>query len=910
VTPVLKKIMPFIAGAVAVVILFLAIYLLYFRSAPSSGSERLIRMAPPDAFCIIESSRPADLLSEVRSTTYWNDFARTGVPGRYETLFRKMDTLANSYPRLKKILSEYPAVGGFHITANPSLSMFFIMEVPSRFHGSVMRRFIGEMAGVEPMATAKYLGRKIYFMKDPAGTKGFYYAFLNKCLIASTDSILQCRIMEQSVVRGHSPADVPSFEKVYRTAGKRVTAHLFIHNTVGKMMLPQLFDDIEPDLTNSPFLPDGWSAFDVTVKRNELVLNGFTAPNDSLSPFAQLFMGSLPENITIQKILPYNTVFSIQTTTRDFGDLLKKIRKYQGNEDTLFTTAIQSLRDPSVRIDLEKRMESIAGSEICLAVTGSAGYGREHNTFLILRSEDLETSLVSLNLLSDPAQNANLQAGAHMIRRLIIPNPFLALFGFSSGHNSLEWFTILDHFIVFGESQASIYRFLSYYLSGRTMGSDPSRSGYLEYFPESSNLSYNINIRYAGEDLLNSLKDTVRSAVLFNKEMLSRFEGLAVHYSTMNDMCFTTAHLNYNPAYTKESAYLWKTRLDSEISRGPLIIENPFTGKGNIVVFDQLNQMVLLDENGVIQWEKKLAGPVLSDVFQADYGQDHQPHLLCNTQDSIYLFSFDGRTAPGYPLPVPSGAGNGMILLDYNRNRDYRILLATKDRKILNLDIRGNPVKGWNSPVVNADVTEPVQHLVAAGKDYLIISLADGTVLMTDRKGNIRMKPGKSLLHAGRTAFFADADQAGGIMYSTDVNGNVVYINAKGSTRKVSFGDYLPGHSFVSADFDMDHKADFIFLDKNRVSILSRNRKPIAAFTFPEEISHPPMVFALPAGDTYLGFYSGASGNIYLLSKEGQEQWVNDMKSDHPYQIGHLGNTTTLHLVTGYRDEVFNYLFE
>ncbi|MDD5508083.1 MAG: hypothetical protein PHD25_07095 [Bacteroidales bacterium] len=909
--PILKKILPYVAGFLLAVILLVAIHRIFFRSAPSRGSEEILRMVPADAVCIIESSKPADMLKGIRQTSMWKDFMKIREIRSSETLFMRTDTMLTLYRNLKKTMSEYPAVAGIHMAADSTPCVLLILEVPSRIQRTAWHRFLDDMAEGREKASARHLGKKIHIIKNTSGTGGFYYTYLKNYLLASNDSALLCQIMEQTGSGNQTPADDPSFIKVMATTGKKVNTHLFLNHSRMKMALPTLFGKGLHGLTDSPYFPDGWSAFDVTVKNNECILSGFTALSDPSGPFNMLFHATDPSDISIQRILPFNTVFSIQACTGDFRNFFGKIRSIRGMGDTLFTTTVRSLRDPTVSIDLEKRIESMAGPEICLAFTGSVISSHEQNTYIILRSSQMETSLVSLDLLSDPDKNATMQLGQHIIRRLIIPNPFVCLFYDSlKHHNRMEWFTTLDDYIVFGETKASVHRFLSYYLSGRTMTGDPSRSAYLDYFPERSNLSFNINARFAGDDLLEFLDDSVRSFVLLHKDLLSRFEGLGVHFMAMNDMFYTTVHLNYNPSFVGESPYVWKVRLDGPIIKGPLLIDNPVTGKGNVVVFDQTDQMVLIDENGVIRWKRKLSSNVLSDVFRVDQGHDHQPRLLFNTTDSIYLLDLEGRLASGYPLAVPAGAGNGLTVLDYANDRTYRIILATKDRKILNLDISGNPVKGWNNPPIGADLTSPVQHVVAAGKDYLIFSQKDGKVLMTDRKGNVRLRPDKSFHHSDHADFYPDADRLHGIMYSTDVNGNVVFVTGTGATKKVSVGDYLPDHFFLSEDFNMDKKADFIFLDKNRISVHSQNRKLIAEVPFPEVISHPPAVFVLPARSTYLGFYSGESGTIYLLSKEGFADWVKDIKSDRPFQIGYLDNRVSLHLIAGYRDEVFNYLFE
>lgn len=905
-----KKIAPFLAVILPSVILFVSVYLFFFRSGPTLGSGELIRSVPVDALCFIESSQPAAVVKEIRNTAIWEEALISKGLSIPEDLLQKMDSVIRSYSRLMQNFEEYPAVFGWQMVDDDVPEPFIILEVPSGYQRMALHRFIGEMAEGRQTASGRYRGKRLYRVTGPEGEIQLYHAFIKNSWIASTDSNLQHMVMDQALDRDRTLRDDPSFEKAYGTTGKKVNAHLLLNNSKLKRILPLLLDEGRSYSKTNPYFPDGWSAFDVTIKRNELIFNGFTTTENADIPFCQLYMGSAPQDIKIHKILPYNTVFSIQTTAGDFGDFFRKINNIKGNSDSLRTRDFHSLRDPSVKIDLEKRIQSIAGPEICLAITGSPEPDLKLNTFLILRSEQMETSLISLNLLSDPASNANIRVGEHMIGKLILPNPYILLFDLLSEDNLLQWFTVLDDYIVFGETPAAVHKFLSYYLSGRTMGSNPSCSEYLDYFPEKSNLTFQMNIRNASEGLIAMLADTLAAGIRSNKDMLSRFDGLAIHYSAMNDMFYTTAHLNYNPAYVEESPYLWKTRLDTVIFKGPQLIENPVTGKGNVVVFDQSGQMILIDEKGLIQWEKKLSGPVLSDVFLVEYGQDRQSHLLCNTTDSIYLLSLDGQRAQDYPVPVPSGASNGLTVLDYNKNRDYRIIVAARDLKILNLDIKGNPVKGWNSPVIDSEVVDPVQHLVAAGKDYLIFSLRGGKVLMTDRKGNIRLKPDQSFLHSEHASFYAAPAQANGIMYTTDIYGSVVYITSKGTTRKVSFGDYLPDHCFVSADFNMDKKVDFIFLDKNRITVYDQKHTLISEVPFPEEISLPPLVFTQVEGRTYLGFYSGQSGNIYLLSKDGHVQWVREIKSDRPFQIGFLDNKTTLHLIAAYENEIFNYLFE
>lgn len=896
--------------ALPAIILPTAAYLAFFRPAPPGEFTELIASVPDDMTIIAEIGQPKTLLKEASQSTIWQDIRKTERMKVFRNDLHEMDSLIRTYPSLSGILAGYPIIAALQLSEDKGPAVLIIFEVPSLNQRKIIRRFIHEATKGGQTSTGAYRGKKITSVMGPQGKINFQYAFIGNRFIGSTDTLLHKRSIDLIMDKSQGPWDEPSFVKAYHTAGKMVHTHLFLNSSELKNALVSLLDTNSRALISTRHFPDGWTAFDVTMGRNELTLTGFTTFDDEENLFCQLYATYDPEDLKIHKILPGNTVFSIQMTTGNFDEFFRKMSNGKIKTDTLFRENFRSWMDPSMQLDLEKRIPSIAGPEICLAITGSRHASLRESTYIIIRSEQIETGRVSLDLLSDPAQNARLLMSDQLIRKLSIPNPFLTLYSPLPADNLMEWYTLHDNYIIFGESPAALQRFISYLLTGRTIGNNPQLAEFLDHFPDRSNLSLNGNIRNAGEAMISLLNDSLAAAVNRERDLLNRFDGLAIHFSLMDDMLFTHLHLTYNPDYVEESPYLWKARLDTTIRKGPWLILNPQTSMGNIVAYDVSDQLYLIGEDGEIRWKKSLSGSVLSDVSVVEKGQDHQPHLLCNTADSVYLIRFDGQHAPGFPIPIASGASNGLTVLDYDHDGAYRIVLATNDRKILNFDLDGNPVKGWATPATDSVMVKPMEHLVAAGKDYLIFPLRGGRVLITDRKGKVRLQPARSFVHSGQSDFYVNHAGTEGIIFTTDIYGNVIYLAPNGSLKKISFGDFLPGHHFLSADFNGDQQDDFIFLDQNQLTVFNRKKEKIAAFTFPEEIRDPPLLFERTPNRTYLGFFSAASGNIYLLSAEGQVQWTTEMKSDRPFQVGYLDNRTTLHLITGYKYEIFNYLFE
>ncbi len=905
-----KKIIRTVVAALSVIALATAAYVIFFHPAPQGEGRDLTGSVPDDVICIVETKRPATLLQEVGRMPVWQDFRSMERMKVFGAFIDTMATTICSFPRLSQNLAAYPAIFALRMTEQQKSSVLAVFEVPSLYQRKIIRNFIVQITAGSQITSDRHRGKKLYSVTGPDGNVAFHFAFIDNLFVASTDSILQHMSLDRIANKGPALQENPSFRKAYATTGKMVNTHLLMNGSALKSALCLLPDTTERYLISGRSFPEGWAALDVALRQNEMIFTGFTALKDQENLFYQLWNGDEPEDLKIHKILPVNTAFSLQFTTGNFNDLYRKVTHSKKTGDSVFQGNFRSLMDPSMQVDLAKRVQSIAGPEICLAVAGFPAATLQESTFLIIRSVNPETSRVSLELLSDPAKNAPFTIGDHLIRKLILPNPFLTIFRPLPEDNQLEWYTFLDEYIVFGEKPVALQKFISYFQTGRTIGNNPHLSGYLDHFPGRSNVSLSMNIRNAGDEMVSLLNDSLAATVHRERDFFNRFHGLAIHFSAMEEMLFTTLHLAYDPDYVEESPYLWKTELDTTIRKGPFLVRNPLTGKGNIIVFDDSGQMYLIGEDGEIRWKARVSGPVLSDVFVVEAGHDQLPCYLCNTTDSMYLIQTDGQRAPGFPLAIPSGASNGLTVLDYDNEKEYRIFLATRDRKILNIGIDGNPVKGWNIPVTDSLMVRPMQHLVAAGKDYLIFPLRGGRVLITDRKGNVRLQPAPKFIHSGQSDFYVNKQGTEGIMFTTDVYGNVTYIAQNGGLKKVSFGDFLPNHCFLSADFNGDRQDDYIFLDKNQLSVFNRKREKIAAFSFPEEIQDPPLLFTLPAGRTYLGFFSGVTGNIYLLSREGQAQWTADIKSDRPFQVGYLDNNVTPYLIAGYRGEIFAYLFE
>jgi hypothetical protein len=902
-----KKLRLFFAAVLISLGIISAGYFVYIYTFPFSEEKQLISVIPGDAIVVLHLTDPFGFWKELSSTTYWEDLKQIQAIRQIDFNLSKLDSIVTGNSKFLELITLKDSYLSLHQEDGGKVGLLYLIRVNSRLQRNLMRTVIRLATDGTETLDVKNHGKKVYRIPGNGSTDSFFFAFVRKTALMSSDSSLIIRAVEQSEEQKNLLNNDPSFGVLLESAGKKVPAHLYINNAKVGKALPGILTSQTKEKMGAFILPGGWSVLDVTIKEKELLINGFTASGDPESPFAKMIGNQSPQPITIQKILPYNTSFAVITGIEDFEAYLEIIQERRPVNVTA-SDSMPGIQPGENPIGLRKRMTSIAGTEICLAYVQASGSPPGQNAYLIIRQQDSLSSRISLDVLTD--NSASVMFDGTAVQKLSMSNPFKILFDPVPDNNELRYYANLDGYLVFGSSASAVQRFLSYYKAGRTLGNDGSTRDFFDNFSETSNLSFFINFRYAGSLIEQAFEEGPLKIFTGESGNLDHFDGIALQFSQMEDLTYTSLHLNHDPGHVRELPYIWKTNLDATIRNGPYLISSDIDGKKNIMVCDSLNQMYLLDENGQVRWKCQVSGPVISPVNEVHYYKDKRTHYLFNTADQIILLDGQGNPVGDYPITLGYRASNGLLVIDYENNKDYRIILCSEDLRIYNYDIKGNPVKGWTSPDLGSPVRVPAQHLVAGNKDYLIFASENGHVLMTDRKGQTRIRIEQAFVNSTRTSFYLNRSGGTGIMLTTDVYGNLISVPSSGQVKKTGLGDFLPDHYFLYFDFNNDRSPDYIFLDQNQLSVFNRDRHLIFEYDFQDVIDHELLSFSIPAKGNYLGLLAKTGGKIFLLNQNGLVPWCTDLTGDTPFVIGKVRPADMINLVTGFGNAVITYRIE
>ncbi|MCK4288938.1 MAG: hypothetical protein KAW86_07020, partial [Bacteroidales bacterium] len=380
-----------------------------------------------------------------------------------------------------------------------------------------------------------------------------------------------------------------------------------------------------------------------------------------------------------------------------------------------------------------------------------------------------------------PGNAGTITHKGYQIKNINIPSIIPMFFGSIFKNIEKNYYTVIENYVVFANNPSSLKKFTNTFLSGKTLDLNENYKEFSDNISESSNIYLFYNIRNSIEVLKTFANENLSSIISHNANIIKNFQSFALQLSFINRMFYTNLYIKYNPSYKEENISVWKAILDENIAGQPYLVKDHTDNTYNIVVFDIENNMYLVDNNGNIFWKIPVSEPIISNVYPVDYYKNRKIQYLFNTENYIYLIDLKGRKVENFPIKLSKKATNGLTVFDYSGNKNYRIVYAGEDKKVYNYTIKGNEVDGWKNPKTSEIVNREIQHLVVAGKDYILITDKEGKVKITDRRGRTRINLKSKLIKAGNSEFYVNKTNSKGIFITTDEKGNLTYITKSGN---------------------------------------------------------------------------------------------------------------------------------
>lgn len=867
----------------APIILILIIGFLGFNKYQEikKSNFQAIQAIPNNASIIIKSNDWNSSWKEINNSNLWNKLTDAQPINQLVKEINLFSTELDTNVILKNIFNDNTIYFSMHNSEQDYMPFFAILIEDSQ------KDFLTNYFLQTNYSERSYSDVTIYTSK-----KGWNLSIHKNIAFISPSPLL----IEQSIRQLNnelSLADDNSFKRLESTESSFANSHFYVNY---KQLANLLDENIEISSRHKIEISRwaNWAELDFKVKDNTFLFNGFTLAKDSSSNYLTTLRNQEPVKIEFSRVAPSNTSKSIVLALSDFNIYYKNYKEFLAKHNNLYDHS-KWLQDIQIQfnVDIVNTFNAIIENEIIHLTTHSSD--KDENYILI------ESKKESTDILQFIAESTNgdtdIEVENYRNYKLInlnLPYLFPKLFGPLFDANNCSFFTWIDGYLVFAQSQSALKTFINNFMSGSVLERNSSYSLF------SQNLFGKSNFLYYTNPAIGNWKEKVKTAwkPFVISENWSNVSGFAYQLSANNELFNNNVVLNFEENLKKQGQLNWSLNLDNSIILKPQILINHRNKQNEVFTQDIDNKIYLISSSGKILWSKKIGSKILGDVNQIDFYKNNKLQILFNTSDSLFLIDRNGNNVENYPIPLKIKATSGHKLLDYDNTKKYRILVSNEQNDISNYDKYGNIVSGWKHEPMEDKISRNLKYIVYKGKDYIYVVDDSGNAKIVGRNGKTRVNLGNIPLS---DEYFVDQNFA--YVYSSDKDGNIWATDLNQKQSKIH-SNSKQNHYFLANQMNEDKIIEFMVSNNEVIecfqgeSLLFRSNQTIdlrpACFNFKNN------------------YYLGISGGefITILDNNGKKAFGTPVYGQGEFNCVDLEKDGQLNLIVGNNKILYNYSLE
>jgi hypothetical protein len=854
----------------------------------------------------------------------WIDFVNIIERGELDSILNATLAQIRSSEPLSDLLLDEGVNLSLHKVGKDQLIPLFYLEYSSAHSDNDFEHLMLSLLEKRAMINERKYETEVVY--DVSGGPGFVpgkfsFACLDGLCLISSSSML----VEESIRTIHAETNLASLaglQKVRETEGKYVHANVYLnYNRLPDLFYPFLKESAW-NLLDGLSLLSSWGELDLDIKQESMTLNGMTHANPDLPLFLGAFRDQSPVKMELHEMLPSGISYFLHLGIGDGVKFKQEAISYldglgKGLEIEEETERIGTLYGIDPLDDLAR----ILGDEMAwFAIEGVTKDASEE--FLVIetrsRSETVEVVMRWLETY--------LQVHAFDMRSLrnvyqldnqtsfniySLPDQFFK--GTATGRLFNKYFTVYENYLIFGPSVDALSRVIYQNVLQKTFINDPVFKEISAHLSNRSNVTLFFR-PYAFMDNRKELLNEKMSVYLEKMELFfRRIPGVVVQYSNEGDLIYQSISCKYTLQIKDKAHTVWESLMDTAVVIKPALVVNHNTSEKEIFVQDMANKVYLINSTGRVLWKQAVDGPILGGVHQVDFYKNGKLQYLFNTAKKIHLVDRNGNYVERYPISLRSDATNPLALFDYDKSRNYRLFVATEDRKIYLYDIEGNMITGWKFGKTESMVSSEIQHFRVSDKDY-IVAVDQNRTYFLNRQGRERIRLKERVVLSPQNPLILDMNirEERPRWISTDTSGSVRAIYLNGSVSSLLSREMSPNHLFSMEDMNRDGIPEYIFVDGDELEVVKQDGKRVFSYKVKERISERPDIYKFSASDIKIGITDRSRNRIYLINSDGSLYGGFPLKGSTRFSIGYFkGSDSRFNLIVGSENNfLYNYSIE
>ena len=555
-----------------------------------------------------------------------------------------------------------------------------------------------------------------------------YFALKSGSSAAISTSKMLLQAAMNQMGSGYNILDNAGFEKLWNNANSSDALNLFVQHEE----LPSVGTWFSGEDWNWTEHLAAWSEIDIDFGKGRVLLTSVSINPDSTNTFFSTFDTS-PSGTSVSEIIAASASHAVKMNVGNTVEWLRGYNGYRGKKQRLKQAL--ALLDP-LEIEPLTAASWFEGSFV------NVGYGQEKVVAAKLTNPDaVSEQLKKLspgNSLFQGHPSGTLKEGDRFL--------FSALFGWWYKNLGTPSWMIYEDWLLVAASEQTLEVYANELAAKATWENVKS----LRALASGIDKKGHFGVAFTAQS------ESATKYLKFPEQEGAKEFVIHGNLEVKNDLTFGNARsTEVEKEEIETSTYLWSTALESAATAGPWIVKNHRSGKNDVVVQDENHTVYWIAADGTVSWKKSLEEPIAGALHQVDLFKNNKFQLLFATTTKLHCVDLLGRDVEEYPVTLPEATDVGVSVLDYDRNRNYRFLVAA-GAKLYNYSSEGKRIEGWKTDAASERLVTAPELFQKNGKDYIVTSTATKPLIL-NRRGEERIKTASTAASNGRWAIKNDA---------------------------------------------------------------------------------------------------------------------------------------------------------
>lgn len=515
---------------------------------------------PNDAVFIIETNNLTNGWTAICESKIWQHLISSPSFKEINESALEIDSLINDNIAVNKLLKDRQLVISVHMTSKIDYDYLFTIDLGKISKISVLSKYIQKLIKIYEYESKdiKFSGNTIIEINNINDDEKFYLSIIDNLLVCSyTEEIIKKSIRQKddnNWITNKMFTDVSS-----KISNRKLFSFYINYSFINEYLHCYLSEQSEMAKSISKILE--FSAMNLNIENEELVLNGYTSFNDSLPSYIKALSQVKAAKSVSHNIISDNAAIYISLCFKNFDDFYSNLNEvYSSQDSTKYESYSKKIKkvEKLLNIDLKENFFSWIGNEITYVKLQPRGETKEKDIIVTIHSKDIDKAKEGLNKITSqiqkrsPIKSEIIEYQNYQIHYLNIKGFFKMFLGKLFGKLEKPYFTYIEDHVVFSNSPSSLMYFIDDYTKGNTLSHKEEFMNFKNGFDKRANVSIYIQMPKIYTHLYQFSNSEKRKGIENNKNLILSFANVGFQLNSEKNIFKTTLKASHN----KDAAFL------------------------------------------------------------------------------------------------------------------------------------------------------------------------------------------------------------------------------------------------------------------------------------------------------------------------------------------------------------------